>query len=69
VEEIRKHAWLLSKDVLGQQAIEDVLVEELLPNDPAVVALILKSNAKRGSNISSDGQHPFAKQQQRRPRH
>jgi hypothetical protein len=45
-EEIRMHAWRLSAEVLGHQAKEDVTVQELPPDDPAKVTLILKEQTK-----------------------
>jgi hypothetical protein len=67
LEEVRKLAWRLSADTLGHQAIEDVTVKELPPDDPAVVALIVSEKVKTKTIPRSDGVHPYVKQQQRRP--
>lgn len=61
------HAWRLSAEALGHQAIEDVTVKELPAHDPAVVALIIREKGKPKAIPRSDGVHPYVKQQQRRP--
>jgi len=67
LEDVRKLAWRLSAETLGHQAIEDVTVKELPPDDPAVVALIVSEKIKAKTIPRSDGVHPYVKQQQRRP--
>jgi hypothetical protein len=67
LEEVRMHAWRLSAETLGHQAIEDVTVRELPADDPAMVALILSEKGKAKLIPDSDGTHPYVKQQQRRP--
>lgn len=65
--DIRTHAWQLSAEVLGRDAIEDVVVREVPANDPAVVSLILSQRWRYESVPRSDGKHPYLKQQQRKP--
>lgn len=65
--EIRMHAWQLAAEVLGRGAIEEVTVKEVPANDPAVVSLILGQKGRNKPVPRSDGQHPYLKQQQRRP--
>jgi hypothetical protein len=67
LEDVRKLALRLSAEALGHQAIEDVTVRELPPDDPAVVALIVSEKGKAKTIPRSDGTHPYIKQQQRRP--
>jgi hypothetical protein len=67
LDDVRKLAWRLSVETLGHQAIEDVTVKELPADDPAVVALILSGNVKAKTVPRSDGEHPYVKQQRRRP--
>jgi hypothetical protein len=68
LEDIRKHAFHLSAEALGRGAIDDVEVHEVPATDPAVVAMISKGTRGK-SNFTSDGTHPYVKQQQRRPLH
>lgn len=67
LEGIRHQAWRLAGEVLGREHIEDVQVNELPASDPALVALIISNKAKSISIPRSDGEHPYTKQQQRRP--
>lgn len=67
LEDVRMHAWRLSAEALGHQAIGEVTVRELPADDPAVVALILSEKGKPKTIPRSDGVHPYVKQQQRRP--
>jgi hypothetical protein len=67
LEDIRKHAWQLAGEVLGRGAIEDVIVGEVPADDPAVVALILGQQRRNKQAEQSNGEHPYVKQQQRRP--
>jgi hypothetical protein len=52
--------------VQGTMAIEDVSVQEVPPDDPAVVALILKEIKRKQGVARTDGEHSFVKQQHRR---
>jgi hypothetical protein len=61
------HAWQLAAETLGRRAIEEVSVHEVPANDPAVVALILREERKSKSTTPSTGEHPYVKQQHRRP--
>ena len=61
------HAWHLSEEVLGRPAIQDVTVVELPADDPAVVAFILRDDRKHISTPANNGEHPYVKQQHRRP--
>lgn len=67
LEDVRKLAWRLSAETIGHQAIEDVTVKELPPDDPAVVALIVSEQGRAKPIPRSDGTHPYVKQQHRRP--
>jgi hypothetical protein len=67
LEDIRRHAWHLAAEVLGRNAIENVSAREVPADDPAVVALILGEQRKNKSTPRSTGEHPYIKQQQRRP--
>jgi hypothetical protein len=69
LEDVRRQAWQLSAEVLGHAAIEDVSVKELPPDDPSVVALILRDQSKSRKIPSSKGERPFLKPQQRKPLH
>lgn len=69
LEEIRKHAWHLAAEVLGRHAIEDVAAWKVPADDPAIVALILGEKRKCKPPLSTDGKHPYVRQQQRRPLH
>jgi hypothetical protein len=69
LEDIRSHAWQLSAEILGMDAIAEVFVQELRATDPAVAALLMFDEMKKIKAPASDGQHPFAKQQQRKHRH
>jgi hypothetical protein len=67
LDAIRNQARQLASEVLGTRAIEDVVVSELPANDPAVVALIL-SEARRNEVVPrSDGEHPYVREQRRKP--
>ena len=68
LEDIRKHAWQLSADVLGRGAIEDVTVTEVPADDPAVVALILDQRRSTKPIPPSDGTHPYLKGRGRKGR-
>ena len=65
--DIRLHAWHLATDALGRRTIEEVTVLEVPADDPAVVALILRDERNSRPAQSSTGEHPYLKQQQRRP--
>jgi hypothetical protein len=67
LEDIRRHAWKLTAEALGQRAIAEIIVDEVPADDPAVVALILSQNRKNLPVSSNTGQHPYVKQQNRRP--
>jgi len=67
LEDIRKHAWQLAAEVLGRGAIEDVTVTEVSADDPAVVAMIINQEYRNKSVPRSDGEHPYLKQQRRKP--
>jgi len=67
LEDIRRHARHLAEEVLGLRAIEDVIVEEVPADDPAVVALILSRKQRDNPVQRSDGEHPYLKQQRRKP--
>jgi hypothetical protein len=67
MNDIRKHAWQLSAEVLGRGAIADVTVVEVPASDPAVVALILSNHARAKPIPKSSGEHPYVTQQQRKP--
>jgi hypothetical protein len=67
LEDIRAHAWLLAGEALGRGTIEDVIVVEVPADDPAVVALILGLTRRNKSVPRSDGEHPYLKQQSRKP--
>jgi len=67
LEEIRAHAWHLAEEVLGRREIENVTVDEVAADDPAVVALILGQQRRNEAVRPSNGEHPYVKQQQRRP--
>jgi hypothetical protein len=69
IEAIRAHAFKLSVEVLGRGAIKDVTVEPLSAEDPAVVTLILKSLGRTSKREHSLGEHPFTKEQRKRPLH
>jgi len=69
LHDIRSHAWQLSAEVLGMDAIAEVVVQELQAADPAVAAFLMLDEIKKKKTLASDGQHPFAKQQQRKHRH
>lgn len=65
--DIRMHAWHLAAEALGRRKIEDVTVCEVPADDPAVVALILHDERNSRPTQASAGEHPYVKQQQRRP--
>jgi|HubBroStandDraft_2_1064218.scaffolds.fasta_scaffold1025165_1 hypothetical protein len=67
VADIRSQAWHLAGEVLGRERIQDVVVTELAADDPAVVALILGQQRKNREVPRSDGEHPYLKQQRRKP--
>jgi len=67
LQDIRMHAWQLSAEVLGPAAILEVTVVELPADHPAVVAFILGEQRKKVVTPASDGEHPYVKQQHRRP--
>ncbi len=67
LEDIRTHAWQLAGEVLGRGAIEDVIVVEVPANDPAVVAIILRDEYRNKPVPRGDGEHPYLKQQRRKP--
>jgi hypothetical protein len=69
LQAIRTHAFKLSVEVLGRRAIKNVRVEELPADDPGVVAFII--SGKRGTSFPepSTGEHPFTREQRRRPLH
>lgn len=67
VEDIRNHARKLAAEVLGRNAIDDVIVMELPADDPAVVALILHEQRRNKFVIQSDGVHPYLKQRGGKP--
>ena len=54
LEDIRKHAFQLSADVLGRAMIEDVTVAEVPADDPAVVAIILEQQQKKNAAAPRD---------------
>jgi hypothetical protein len=64
---IRNHAWQLAAEVLGRGMIEEVIVMEVPADDPAVVAMILSQEYRNKLVIRSDGEHPYLKQQRRKP--
>jgi len=59
LQDIRMHAWHLAGESLGRAAIEDLSVQEVGPDDPAVVALILKEMKRKKGIAPSDGEHPL----------
>jgi hypothetical protein len=67
LEEIRSHARHLAAEALGRDSIVEVTVEAIPADDPAVVAFILSERSRRQGIPSSDGEHPYLKQQLRRP--
>jgi hypothetical protein len=67
LEDIRAHAWQLGEEVLGRGAIEYVIVVEVPANDPTVVAMILRDEYRNKPVPRSDGEHPYLKQQRRKP--
>jgi hypothetical protein len=67
LEDIRTHAWQLAGEVLGRGAIEDVTAREVPADDPAVVAMILSRESRNKLVPRSDGEHPYLKQQRRKP--
>jgi len=69
LEDIRAQAFQLAAEVLGQIAIDEVIVHELPPTDPAVVSLILDELKRSKPVPRSDGVHPYLKDQQRKPLH
>ena len=69
LESVRAHALRLSADVLGRAAIMDVTVEALAADDPGVVALILGGHGGKALTERSEGEHPFVREQRRRPLH
>ena len=69
LESIRSHARQLSVEALGRAAIVDVIVEALPADDPAVVAFILRGQRRISTPELSTGEHPFTREQHRRPLH
>lgn len=69
LENIRVHATRLSADVLGREAIKDVTVEMLPATDPAVVAILSRYKKPGPLPERSTGEHPFTRDQWRKPRH
>jgi hypothetical protein len=69
LENIRAHAARLSGDALGREAIKDVTVEILPATDLAVVALLSRYKRPRPLSERSTGEHPFARDQRRKPQH
>jgi hypothetical protein len=67
LKDIRTHAWHLAAEVLGRGAIEDVMVKDVPADDPAAVAMILSQDSKNKPVQRSDGEHPYLKQQRRKP--
>jgi hypothetical protein len=67
LEDIRRHALQLAGEVIGRRAIEDVIVTEIPANDPAVVAIILSQAQGNKPVQRSDGEHPYLKEQRRKP--
>jgi hypothetical protein len=67
LEDIRKHAWQLAAEVLGRGAIANVAVIEVPADDPAVVALILRQESGKKAIPASNGEHPYVRQQLRKP--
>jgi hypothetical protein len=68
-ENIQVHAARLSADALGREAIIDVTVEILPATDPAVVALLSRYKKPETLSERSTGEHPFTRDQWRKPRH
>jgi hypothetical protein len=69
LEAIRAHAFKLSAEVLGRGAIRDVAVEALAADDPGVVSLILRGKERNTGTERATGEHPFSRDQHRRPLH
>jgi hypothetical protein len=67
LDEIRAQAFQLSVEALGRGAIEEVMVQDVPANDPAVVAMIVRDQVRKVGVSPSDGTHPYLKQEQRRP--
>jgi hypothetical protein len=67
LEDIRIHARQLAGEVLGRGTIADVIVMEVPADDPAVVAMILRDEYRNKPVPRSDGEHPYLKQQRRKP--
>jgi hypothetical protein len=67
LEDIRAHAWQLAGEVLGRRMIEDIVAMEVPADDPAVVAMILRGEYRNKPVPRSDGEHPYLKQQRRKP--
>jgi hypothetical protein len=61
LKDIHDHVWRLASEVLGRNAIENVIVTELPATVPAVVALLLGQKGRNESISRSNGEHPFAK--------
>jgi hypothetical protein len=67
LEDIERHAQQLAGDVLGLEIIEDAVLTKVPSEDPAEVALILNAAQNDSSVPRSDGEHPYLKQQDRKP--
>jgi hypothetical protein len=69
LENIQVHAARLSADALGREAIKDVRVEMLPATDPSVVAILSRYKKPQPLPERSTGEHPFTRDQWRKPRH
>ena len=67
LDAIRNKARRLAGEVLGPRAIEYVIATELPADNPAVVALILSKGQRNRAVHRSDGEHPYLKEQRRKP--
>ena len=69
LENIRVHAARHSADALGRDAVKDVTVEMLPATDPEVVAVLSRYKRPRPLPERSPGEHPFTRDQWRKPLH
>jgi hypothetical protein len=69
LDDIRIHATRLSADTLGREAVRDVTVEILPATAPEVVALLCRGKKPGALPERSTGEHPFTRDQWRKPLH
>jgi hypothetical protein len=67
LRDIQAHAWQLSVEALGREAIAHLDVEKLPSEHSAVVAYICRSQGLSRNPVRSSGEHPFLSDQKRRP--